>query len=62
VFGAPAAAVPAHLIYVLAGFTQSIYERSHKDGDIDAVKANMREVARLRLPGTHVARRVRDRR
>jgi MoaA/NifB/PqqE/SkfB family radical SAM enzyme len=45
---------PETLLISVSGFTQSVYERSHKDGDIEKVKQNMREVARLRKPKTHV--------
>lgn len=48
------AAAPETLLISVSGWTQDIYERSHKGGDIEAVKANMKEVARLRTCKTHV--------
>ncbi len=48
------AEAPEILLISVSGWTQAIYERSHKGGDIEKVKANMEEVAKLRKPGTHV--------
>lgn len=45
---------PETFLISTSGFTQPIYERSHKDGDIEKVKANMYQVSRLRKPGTYV--------
>jgi pyruvate-formate lyase-activating enzyme len=45
---------PEILLISVSGWTQEIYERSHKNGDIEKVKQNMAEVARLRKPNTHV--------
>jgi len=45
---------PETLLISVSGWTQEIYERSHKDGEIEKVKANMKEVARLKGPNTHV--------
>jgi MoaA/NifB/PqqE/SkfB family radical SAM enzyme len=42
------------LMISVSGFTQPVYERSHKGGDIERVKANMAKVAQLRSPKTHV--------
>lgn len=48
------AETPEILLVSVSGWTQAVYERSHKDGDIEAVKANMTELGRLRRPGTHL--------
>ena len=48
------AAAPDRLLISVSGFTQPIYERSHKGGDIEVVKANMVKVAELRSPKTEV--------
>lgn len=39
------AADPDMIIISLSGFTQEIYERGHRGGDIEKVKANMRRLA-----------------
>ncbi len=41
-------AQPSILIVSLSGFTQEIYGRTHKGGNIEVVKRNMQELARLR--------------
>jgi MoaA/NifB/PqqE/SkfB family radical SAM enzyme len=48
------AACPDRLIISVSGFTQPVYERSHAGGDIEVVKKNMAEVAKLRSPKTEV--------
>jgi hypothetical protein len=48
------AEAPEILLISVSGFTQEVYERSHKGGDALKVMFNMAEVARLRKPGTHV--------
>lgn len=45
---------PDTLMISVSGFTQPIYERSHKGGNIELVKANMVKVSQLRSPKTHV--------
>jgi MoaA/NifB/PqqE/SkfB family radical SAM enzyme len=45
---------PDTLMLSVSGFTQAIYERSHKGGDIEKVKANMVKVSQLRQPRTYV--------
>lgn len=45
---------PTTLLISVSGFTQAVYERSHKGGDIEKVKANMVKVSQLRSPKTHV--------
>ena len=45
---------PDTLMISVSGFTQPVYERSHKGGDIEKVKANMVKVSELRDPKTHV--------
>lgn len=45
---------PFNLIISVSGWTQEIYERSHKGGNIEKVKENMRLVARLKKPGTSI--------
>lgn len=45
---------PETFLISVSGFTQSVYERSHRDGDIELVKANMRKVAALKHPRTTV--------
>jgi MoaA/NifB/PqqE/SkfB family radical SAM enzyme len=49
------AARPDRLIISVSGWTQPIYERSHKGGNIEVVKKNMAEVARLRDPRTDIS-------
>lgn len=45
---------PFNLIVSVSGWTQAVYERSHKGGDIELVKENMRTIKRHRLPGTSI--------
>ena len=45
---------PETLLISISGWTREIYERLYKDGDIEKVSANMREVAKLKGPKTHV--------
>ena len=48
------AEAPDKLMLSVSGWTQEIYERYHRGGNIETVKKNMAEVAALRKPGTHV--------
>lgn len=42
-------AKPDIIIISTSGFTQEVYERAHKGGDIEQVKDNMKRVAQIRL-------------
>lgn len=46
------AQAPEMFLVSVSGFTQSVYERSHKNGDIERVKQHMAQCAQLRRPGT----------
>jgi MoaA/NifB/PqqE/SkfB family radical SAM enzyme len=48
------AEIPEVLLISVSGWTQPIYERSHKDGDIEKVKKNMLQVRQDQFGGTHV--------
>lgn len=45
---------PFNVIVSLSGFTQAVYQRYHKNGDIEKVKANLLKLRDLRKPGTAV--------
>lgn len=45
---------PDTLMISVSGFTQPIYERSHKGGNIEKVKENMIKVSKLRKKNTYV--------
>lgn len=47
-------AAPETFLISMSGWTQEIYERSHKDGDIEKVKDHMAVMSKLRKPQTHV--------
>lgn len=44
----------SNFIISMSGWTQEVYERSHKNGDIERVKANMELMAQWRKPGTFI--------
>lgn len=46
------AEAPEMFLVSVSGFTQAVYERSHKNGDIEKVKEHMKQCAALRQPGT----------
>lgn len=48
------AEAPEVLLISVSGFTQPIYERSHKDGDIEQVKKNMAKVREHKSSSTYV--------
>lgn len=47
------AAKPDILTVSVSGFTQPVYERSHKGGDIEVVKKNLKELAAANVRGNH---------
>ena len=50
------AEAPDKLMLSVSGWTQGIYERYHRGGNIETVKKNMAEVAALRKRGTQEIR------
>lgn len=49
-----AAAGPDMFLVSVSGFTQDVYQRSHKDGNIDLVKENMIKLAAIKHPATNL--------
>jgi MoaA/NifB/PqqE/SkfB family radical SAM enzyme len=47
------AAKPDLFTISVSGFTQEIYERSHRGGDIEKVKANIKEIVEANIRGNH---------
>lgn len=45
---------PFNLIVSLSGWTQDIYERSHKNGDVEQVRKNLLLIKKYRKPGTSI--------
>lgn len=45
---------PFNLIVSLSGWTQEVYERSHKGGDVEQVRKNMLLIKQHRKPGTSI--------
>lgn len=45
---------PETLLISVSGWTQSVYERSHRNGNIEKVKAHMQSLVPLRKPKTNI--------